>query len=1072
MANNTIVGLIKEKVRELSIEDGTILVLKGIPMNVLVDDYSPTFLEDIVSSKFKYFTRLITNNTQIITYEEFLLLNSFILDQFEKVIVLNNNLYINQYPLDAKLHDATKKGLLVHFGESDNDNDDTFIGNIDEIIDLYAGIKEYNGYLIGSYREEKVPTNDKVVTINLFECEDVQIKKVESTTSGDMVIALEDESNYIDLVKMIFDEPEELYVNYVNYLGDIDVLENRLSIITSYWNDTTDIYAVLPKEAVNTFEHREEYSEILKKYWGYDSFRSFSVYNLQKLADDKIETVEVSQEQIVSDLVQQAENCMKEDVDARDVFVTAPTGSGKSVMFQIPAIYLAEKYGLLTIVVSPLIGLMNDQVNNLQKKQYKGARTINSDISPILKQEILEEVANGNLDILYLSPETLLARSDVEQLIGDREIGMIVIDEAHIVTTWGKQFRPDYWYLGEHIRRLRSNQQKKHGKSFVIGTFTATAIYGGPEDMYDETRNSLHLIDPISYLGYVKRNDIEIRIDATKKAAGERSEYEMDKFEDVVNLIKRAILTNKKTLIYFPTVSLISRCWNHLLSKKMTGTVARYNGQMPKEMKDENYKQFYNGEKLVMLATKAFGMGIDINDIEIVAHFAPTGNVCDYVQEIGRAARKEELTGEAFYHYNSRDFKYINRLHGLSSVKEYQIIEVIKKINELYELNRAKGSSFTKKRNAMLVDAENFTYIFNNPLNEGDDNINKVKTALLIIQKDFESINGFSPIVVRPIPLFSQGFFSVEPTAQKKIKKHYGDCIEEIYEKTHICRINLQTIWEKGFTTYSFPQFKYLLYTKSEELSFNKDYDFIPALVIKINREDNYQSRFNAFWNLFKRIAHDSIKKQEFIDLDSINRELCTQLGISKYKASTISEVVFASMDIYTKKYSRGFESIVQKRELNNGSLKYMFRTAIDSYFSWVENTANKINKSIDNGHIYVINDNNTIIGEINTVLGILDVMDIMDSEISGGANSQLYIYINQIRTIQNIVDNPRTYRNRLLEKVSDRHLISVKMLTYIYEGKYESDKIWDIIEQYFLGKMPEEVKKQCLKENPNILLY
>lgn len=245
--------------------------------------------------------------------------------------------------------------------------------------------------------------------------------------------------------------------------------------------------------------------------------------------------------------MEQAENCADPEKECRDVFVTAPTGAGKSVMFQVPAIYLAENYELLTIVVSPLIGLMNDQVSNLEKKKYKGAKTINSDISPIIKEEILEDIVDGKLHILYLSPETLLARSSIDQLIGkDRKIGMIIIDEAHIVTTWGKQFRPDYWYLGEHIRKIRSNQIKSKGCSFVIGTFTATAIYHGVEDMYKETKDSLQLIDPITYLGYVRRNDINIVIDTSKKMKNERSEYETDKFDDIVNVIKRVRITGKK----------------------------------------------------------------------------------------------------------------------------------------------------------------------------------------------------------------------------------------------------------------------------------------------------------------------------------------------------------------------------------------------------------------------------------------------------------------------------------------------------------------------------------------------
>lgn len=395
---------------------------------------------------------------------------------------------------------------------------------------------------------------------------------------------------------------------------------------------------------------------------------------------EKKETFKISQENIISDLVAQVEACEKNDKNYRDLFVTAPTGAGKSVMFQIPAIYLAEKYDLLTIVISPLIGLMNDQVKNLELKNYKFAKTINSDISPIIKQDIIDNVAASNYHILYISPETLLSRSDIEQLIGNRTIGMIVIDEAHIVTTWGKQFRPDYWYLGDYIKKLRKNQLEKKGRTFVTAAFTATAIYHGIEDMYTETVNSLHMLNPITYLGYIKRDDIQIVIDTAKRNTRGRNEYEFDKLNMIEKIIMRAMTTNKKTLIYFPTVALINRCYEYLRGRHMIQHVAKYHGALSSEEKMENYEKFLSKEKLVMLATKAFGMGIDIDDIQIVVHFAPTGNVCDYVQEIGRAARREDLDGEAYYQYNTSDFKHINRLYGMSSIKRYQLVEVVKKL--------------------------------------------------------------------------------------------------------------------------------------------------------------------------------------------------------------------------------------------------------------------------------------------------------------------------------------------------------------------------------------------------------
>lgn len=188
-----------------------------------------------------------------------------------------------------------------------------------------------------------------------------------------------------------------------------------------------------------------------------------------------------------NDIVLQA-NAALEGKDFRDIFVTSPTGAGKSIMFQIPAVYLAEKYKEnkpLTIVISPLIGLMNDQVYNLQNKDITFSATINSEISPVEKMNIITKIQNGEISILYVSPETLLSRSDIKMLIGDRKVGLLVIDEAHIVTTWGKSFRSDYWYLGNYIQKLRKKMK------FPIATFTATAIYGGVEDMYSETRDSL-----------------------------------------------------------------------------------------------------------------------------------------------------------------------------------------------------------------------------------------------------------------------------------------------------------------------------------------------------------------------------------------------------------------------------------------------------------------------------------------------------------------------------------------------------------------------------------------------------
>lgn len=1072
MIDTVLKNIINEKIAEINETENVMIVLKGIPLSVVDSNNSGKIeLSEIMEDKMKYFIDKIYRKRTIITYEEFLIMSNFIIDQYKKVYILNNNIYIEQYPIEECFTKEVREGILNHFGE--DADEDKVIGDISEYIALYNGIKEFNGYLLGAYCDQRIEEkidNIKVFKINLF---DKYAEKIENANNevNDYIDIIE-EADYIDMVKALFNETDELYIKTSNYTGDVNRLNDHIRLISYYWKDYTDIYFVQPKKVSNLFAHKEEFSEILKKYWGYDSFRTLPVYDMQKLEEGEKQITEVSQENIIADLVEQVENCEEIDNDFRDLFVTAPTGAGKSAMFQIPSIYLAEKYNLLTIVISPLIGLMNDQVNNLELKNYKYAKTINSDISPIIKQEIVDKVSEGEYHILYLSPETLLSRSDIEQLIGNRTIGMIVIDEAHIVTTWGKQFRPDYWYLGDRIKKLRKQQIKNKGRSFVVATFTATAIYHGIEDMYNETINSLQMINPITYLGYVKRKDIKINIQKMQKQKEARTEYELNKFEQIETLIKRVKITNKKALIYFPTVNLIDRCYEYLRNKKMVETVTIYHGSLEKEKKAENYEKFYNKEKQVMLATKAFGMGIDIDDIEIVYHFAPTGNVCDYVQEIGRAARRKNLEGEALYHYDSRDFKHINRLHGLSTIQRYQLIEVVKKIYELYQakLEKSEKGDFTKKRNAMLLDAENFTYIFGNPISDEDDNINKVKTALLMIQKDFESRIGFSPINVRPIPLFAIGFFKIEKDIQTKLLNRYPDCLEEIETAKNICRVMLDTIWEKDYKSLSFPKFKYMLYSKSDQLELNNQYELKPALCVTIKYGDDYYSKFNNIWDTLKKFIHKKVLSSEHTAvLEIVQAIVDNNPSIGKYKAQTICEVVISSMDIYRKKINKSLSPIAQEKTTIDGLTKYQFNVAVNSYFKWVENCFEKIRRETENGKLYLINDTGTRTKEYAVVLGILEAMNVLSFEMLGGANSQLYIYVNQIQGMKNILNAPYNYKNRLLEIVAQRHLISVKMLTYIYENDFSNEERWDLLEDYFLGKIPEKVKHDCKKENPEL---
>lgn len=1049
--------------------DDSIVVLRGIPIEVLdVDILKSIDYSGLIGNRLKYFSEAVSSNRKVYTYEEYLYLRDFLVSQFKKVFILNNNLYINYVPANNFFPDNVLEKMIAHYSDPEDVSEEANIDGIDEYASIFIGLKKHNDQVICCYVDDEKTQNIKVSYCTLFEADNYSNDLDES---DEAYIDIVEDADYIDFIKKLSSEPRSICVNVSNYVGDRDRLLNGIRTVARNYKGITTVRIFKKREKRTGFNHRDEFTDILKRYWGHSEFRDIKVYDINKLESGKKVIETVSQEQVISDIVEQVEECTQSNNNYHDVFVTAPTGAGKSAMFQIPAIYLAEKYNLLTLVISPLIGLMNDQVKGLELRNYSAAKTINSDISPIVKQEIISKVQDGTYDILYLSPETLLGRSDVEQLIGDRTIGAIIVDEAHIVTTWGKGFRPDYWYLGDHIRKLRKRQLDKKGRSFVIATFTATAIYHGLEDMYTETINSLHMLNPITYLGYVKRNDISIDIERKMRASSRRSEYELDKNNELVALIKRALIMNKKMLVYFPTVGLIERSFKYMMSEKLYSNIARYYGPLDKDMKQAAYEDFLSGKKKIMFATKAFGMGIDIDDIEIVAHFAPTGNVCDYVQEIGRAARRPDLNGEAVYSYNSSDFKHINRMHGMSSVKKYQLLEVIRKIDEIYS-NTIQSTSevfATRKRNALLLDAQSFAYIFDNPVSDENDNINKVKTALLMIQKDFENKVGFSPINVRPIPLFSFGFFKLADETLYKLDKKYPQSVEVKNKKEGICKINLERIWNKDYRDYSFPQFKYLIYSHSADLVFNALYPMKSALCVNLAFEPDSDNQFNKVMKAVETFINLDIRSEKYCDVEDLSMHIADSCALPNYKARSIAEVVIASMSQYSSKFHQGTSKVFLTKPMNNGQIKYQFQNSSSMFFNWIRKYYGRILKENNDGIMYVVDDGSSDIKAMGTILGLLESFRVLSFEMIGGENSQLYIYINNIQSLKTIINMPFNYNNQLLENVGIRHLISVKMLTYLYENDFSSDEVWDILEDYFLGIIPNKVKEACKKENPDI---
>ena len=279
----------------------------------------------------------------------------------------------------------------------------------------------------------------------------------------------------------------------------------------------------------------------------------------------------------------------------------------------------------------------------------------------------------------------------------------------------------------------------------------------------------------------------------------------------------------------------------------------------------------------------------------------------------------------------------------------------------------------------------------------------------------------------------------------------------------------LDDIWRKSYSQFSFPKFKFMLYSRDQELQFIKDYTILPALCVSIAFADEFRSIFNNVWEVLKSFINKKVLSSEHTAVGEIVENLQKNCGIGKYKAQAICEVVISSMDSYRKNFAKTSSPIAIEKATTEGKIKYQFNVAVNSYFRWIEMGFQKIVKETVDGELHLINDNGNKTKEYGVVLGILEAIDVLSFKMLGGANSQLYIYVNQIQSLKNILNAPYNYENRLLNTVAERHMISVKMLTHIYEGDFTNEEMWNLLEDYFLGAIPEKVKHECRKENSDI---
>ena len=361
-------------------------------------------------------------------------------------------------------------------------------------------------------------------------------------------------------------------------------------------------------------------------------------------------------------------------MSGRHLLGILPTGTGKSLCYQIPALSRYDKTGSLTVVISPLVALMADQVAGLQARGITTCAAVNGLLSMPERADILDRVRLGDVGILVVSPEQLRNRA-LRRVLGQREIAAWVLDEAHCISKWGHDFRPDYRYVGRFIK-----EKAGEGPIPPVMCLTATAKPDVVEDIRCHFKDKLG-IDLEVFDGGTGRTNLEFHIIPTSLP---------EKFSHIHQLLEFHLPAGSAGGAIVYCASRLQTQEVALFLREKGVEAGHFHAGMPPESKKTIQDRFLRGELKVIVATNAFGMGIDKPDVRLVIHADIPGSLENYLQEAGRAGRDQQ-GALCILLYTQEDVERQFRMSAYSRLTRQEIHSILKALRTIDRKKRHDG---------------------------------------------------------------------------------------------------------------------------------------------------------------------------------------------------------------------------------------------------------------------------------------------------------------------------------------------------------------------------------------------